>query len=161
MNADAVLRLLNLAPLPGEGGYFRRTFTSRHCTDANRPFGTAIHYLVTPEEFSALHVLMPDELFHFYLGDPVEMVQIDEQGNLTRIVMGHQLDRGQVVQHLVPGGIWQGTRLVAGGQWALLGCTVVPGFEYSDSLLGDRDALTKKFPKHADVIRRYTRVADA
>jgi len=160
MRAEDIIRLLKLRPLPKEGGYFRRTYQSAgsmRWISGERFLSTAIYYLVTPTEFSALHRLGQDELFHFYLGDPVEMVQLTESGQLTRYLLGHAIAQGQSVQQLAPGGVWQGTRLVDSGHWALLGTTVVPGYDDADFELGTRAKLIAHYPQHAEVIRRFTR----
>lgn len=158
MKVADVIRQLQLEPLAGEGGFFRRTYESRVTVGTprgERLCATAIYYLVTPDSFSALHRLPQDELFHFYLGSPCEMVQIDDSGSLRRLVLGSDLLNGEQVQVLAPGNVWQGTRLLK-GEWALLGATVVPGFDYADFELGVRAALVAKYPHHADVIRRFT-----
>jgi predicted cupin superfamily sugar epimerase len=125
MNAVDVVRLLNLAPLEGEGGFYRQTW---HTGDASRPGATAIYYLVTPESFSALHRLSEDEIFHFYAGDPCEMIQVSPDGVASRHLIGVDLEHGQRPQMIVEAGSWQGTKLVQGGAWALLGTTMAPGF---------------------------------
>ena len=106
---------------------------------------------------ATLHRLPQDELFHFYLGDPVEMLQIFPSEEAKIITLGQSLASGEALQVLVPGGIWQGTRLREGGKWALLGCTVVPGFEYADNEIGKRADLVALFPKHQSLILKYTR----
>ena len=148
MEAQDVIRALGLRPLPQEGGYFTETFRS--------PTGSAIYYLVTREAFSALHRLPQDELFHFYAGDPVEMVQIRADGRLERILIGNDVVNGQRPQVLAPGGVWQGTRLVGEGRWALLGCTVTPPFRYEDFEISSREELIRSFPDHRELISRYT-----
>lgn len=125
--AEEIISVLELEPLDGEGGYFRQTWILP--SDAGGPAATAILYLVTPEEFSGLHRLEADELFHFYLGDPCEQVFIDPTGEVTSTILGSDVLSGQQVQAVVPKGCWQGTRLVEGGEWALLGTTMTPGFQ--------------------------------
>ena len=162
MRASEVIRLLDLEPLPEEGGFFRRTYSSRHSTawpSGPRLLATAIYYLVTPDDFSALHRLDQDEMFHFYLGDAVEMWQLREDGKTIRTVLGPDLKGRQLPQYLASGGIWQGTRLLKGGQWALLGTTVVPGFDEVDFELASRGKLLKRYPQHAAKICRFTRAA--
>ena len=164
MTSKQVIECLGLQPLPGEGGYYRQTYKSagkipaqalpEH--DGPRAFGTAIYYLVTPESFSALHWVPQDEVFHFYLGDPVEMFQIHPDGQARTCVIGPDLEKGQRPQAVAPGKVWQGTRLVEGGAWALLGCTVCPGFEFADFRLEKRDALIARFPQHSERIRLFT-----
>lgn len=124
--ADEIIAALDLKPLAGEGGFFRRSWTLS--SESGPPKATAIFYLMTPESFSALHRLYADEVFHFYLGDPCEQFVIDERGEATTTLLGHDLLDGQQVQSAVPRGLWQGTRLLEGGEWALLGTTMTPGF---------------------------------
>jgi predicted cupin superfamily sugar epimerase len=128
MRADDVIALLGLEPLPGEGGWFRQTWVSPGIDPNGVPAGTAIYYLVTPDSWSALHRLRDDEVFHFYLGDPCTMLMVSPEGELREIRLGSDLAAGEVVQHVVPAGWWQGTQLAPGGAWALLGTTMAPGF---------------------------------
>ena len=122
-----------------------------------RLMGTAIFYLLTPETFSAIHKLPGDELFHFYLGDPVEMVQLQPDGTGEILVLGQGIEAGMRLQHAVPGGCWQGSRLIAGGEFALLGTTMSPGFDYADYVTGQREGLTEQYPQFAERIKALTR----
>jgi predicted cupin superfamily sugar epimerase len=79
-----------------------------------------------------MHRLRSDEVFHFYLGDEVEMLQLWPDGTGRRVGLGSDLAAGMLPQTVVPQGVWQGSRLVRGGRFALLGCTVSPGFDYAD-----------------------------
>lgn len=155
MTADELIKLLDLKPLPEEGGYYRETYRAKPNSDG-RSHSTAIYYLVTPDSFSALHRVPQDELFHFYGGDTVEMIQITERGELSRFTIGRHFEKGEVPQIVVTGSTWQGTRLVGDGKWALLGCTVAPGFEFSDFEVKDRTELVRLFPQHATAIARFT-----
>lgn len=128
--AEEVIEALGLQPLEGEGGFFRQTWIAEGEHD-DAPIGTSILYLVTPSSFSALHRLIHDEIFHFYLGDPCEMVIVNQEGILESFTLGQDIMSGMLVQHVVPAGSWQGTRLVPGGDWALLGTTMAPGFHVS------------------------------
>lgn len=128
--AEELIEELRLEPLEGEGGYFRRTWYREDETGAQL-IGSCILYLVTPGSFSSLHRLANDEIFHFYAGDPCESVTVDAEGRLTETVLGSDIMAGMKVQHIVPGGTWQGTRLATGGSWALLGTTMAPGFHPS------------------------------
>lgn len=143
-----LISLLHLQPLPLEGGYYRETYRSEH--------GTAIYYLLTPETCSALHRLPQDEIFHFYLGDPVTMLQLHPDGSSQVITVGPEIDKGQQVQVVVPAGVWQGSFLREGGQCALMGTTVAPPFEFSQYEAGDRDALLRQYPSQKDLIARLT-----
>lgn len=140
LTADEVISALNLEPLDGEGGFFRQTWILP--SEAGAPQATAIVYLITPESFSALHRLDADEIFHFYLGDPCEQIVIDEQGGLVSTVVGHDILAGHQVQTIVPKGTWQGTKLIDGGRWALLGTTMTPGFHLGGFELASRNDLS-------------------
>ena len=160
MTADQIKTLLNLAPHPVEGGHFRRTFTSAHNVELPRgirPQGTAIYYLLEEGTFSEMHLLDSDEIFHFYLGDPVEMLQLHPNGGSTLFTLGSDLDAGQHVQVLVPAGVWQGMRLIGSGTLALLGCTVVPGFNYADYHNASFEELAAMWPEERERIRALTR----
>lgn len=160
MTADEVKALLGLEPHPVEGGFFRRTYTSPGTVALGRGTrrqGSAIYYLLEPGTFSEMHVLDSDEIFHFYLGDPVEMLQLWPDGHSVRVTLGPDLRKGQQVQLVVPEGVWQGTRLVGDGTVALLGCTVTPGFDFADYRSGSYEELAAKWPAEAELIRALTR----
>jgi predicted cupin superfamily sugar epimerase len=160
MTADQVKSLLKLEPHPVEGGWFRRTYTSAGNVElprGARAQGTAIYYLLETGTFSEMHVLASDEIFHFYLGDPVEMLQLYGDGSSVVLTLGENLSAGQNVQVVVPAGVWQGTRLVEGGKVALLGCTVTPGFDFADYRGGSYAELSAKWPAEAERIRKLTR----
>jgi len=135
VEADAVIHRLGLVPLPREGGWFRETWRSpeRVATPAGeRSRSTAILYLLAPEAHSALHRLRFDEVWHWHLGDPVEMAILPAAGAAERVLLGPGIGDGMRVQQRVPAGAWQGARLVPGGRWALLGTTMSPGFDSAD-----------------------------
>jgi predicted cupin superfamily sugar epimerase len=160
VTADQIKALLRLEPHPVEGGSFRRTYTSAttlHLERGLRSAGTAIYYLLEPGTFSEMHVLLSDELFHFYLGDPVEMLQLYPDGGSAVFTLGSDLAAGQQVQLHVPAGVWQGTRLVGNGQVALLGCTVTPGFDFADYRNASYAELAARWPKEAGRIKGLTR----
>jgi len=165
MTADEIKTLLHLEPHQVEGGFYRRTYTSAVSVallGGVRPYGTAIYYLLEEGTFSEMHVLASDEIFHFYLGDPVEMLQLWPSGRSALVTLGPDLPAGQHVQHVVPAGVWQGTRLVndgktGAGKVALLGCTVTPGFDFADYRSGKYEELAAKWPAEAERIRKLTR----
>jgi len=103
-----------------------------------------------------MHRLLTDEVFHFYAGDPVEMLYLGDDEQKT-IILGNDFEHGQVPQFVVPAGVWQGCRLIAGGNFALLGCTVAPGFDFVDYTEGSCDELQKRFPSAAQMIKELTR----
>jgi predicted cupin superfamily sugar epimerase len=114
--------------------------------------------MVIPSSFSALHRLTNgDEIFHFYGGDPVEMIQIDPNGELRTYTIGSDVLKGEEPQVIVPVNTWQALRLKDGGAWALLGTTVSPGFEFKNFELGIRDNMLNSFPQHRDQVLKFTR----
>ena len=160
MNANQIKKLLNLEPHPMEGGFYRRTYTSAGSVDSGRgkrAQGTAIYYLLEPGTFSEMHRLDSDEIFHFYLGDAVEMLLLYPDGGSVVRTLGPDLLAGQHVQLVVPAGVWQGTRLVGEGKVALLGCTVTPGFDFADYRNAGYKELAEKWPDVAERIKGLTR----
>src|SRR5215475_11147777 len=156
LTAEEIRKLLKLQPHPAEGGYFVETYRAQHLLapevlppgyPGQRSVSTAIYYLLTPESFSAMHRLRGDEIFHFYLGDSVELLQINANGSGEVFVLGQDIVAGMKLQHVVPGGAWQGSRLRAGGKYALLGTSVAPGFDYQDFEIGQRKSLVVEFPQ--------------
>jgi len=151
---EQIKALLALEPHP-EGGYFAQTY----CAAEEIPLaalppryksahahGTAIYYLLTPETCSTFHRLQSDEIFHFYLVDPVEMVQLFPDGSGKVLQIGSDLLQGMTPQVLAPQGVWQGSRLVPGVRFALVGGTVAAGFAYEDFEIGERAALLATYP---------------
>src|SRR6476620_9324633 len=150
-SAKQIIDRLGLVPLTIEGGYFRETYRSELAVPTgalpaayagDRNVSTCIYYLLTPETYSAIHRVKSDEIFHFYAGDSVEMLQLWPDGSGRIVIISNDLVAGHEPQHVVPAGVWQGCRLKPGGAWALMGCTVAPGFDYADFELGDRHELT-------------------
>ncbi len=166
LTADELKLRLMLEPHPREGGYFVQTWKSAETIPnsaldtrygGDRSAGTAIYYLLEPESFSEMHRLISDEVFHFYLGDPVEMLQLWPDGSSRTVILGQQLDAGMVVQTVVPKHVWQGSRLLPGGAFALLGCTVSPGFDYEDYEAIGREQLIAGWPTRREAIEALTR----
>lgn len=163
---EEIIKLLDLKPLDIEGGFFRETYRSEDILPKTalpafyqtaRCLGTAIYYLLTPESFSVLHKVNSDEIFHFYLGDPVQMLLLYPDGTGREVTLGQDLGSGQAVQLVVPRGVWQGAALKQGGRFALLGTTVSPGFEYQDFIQGQRESIMSDYSKHARRIAELTR----
>jgi uncharacterized protein len=105
-----------------------------------------------------MYRLKCDEIYHFYLGDPAEMLQHSPDGTGEIITIGPYLLADMRPQVLVPRGVWQGSRLAPGGRYALLGCTVAPGFDFADFEQGKREELVGQYPAYADLIAALTRV---
>lgn len=166
MTAEEIKARLKLKPLPREGGYYAETYRAadsipREALPARyrtaKPAGTAIYYLLTPDTFSALHRLPTDEIYHFYLGDPVELLQLRPDGTGLVTMVGADLAGGLQPQVVVPRGVWQGSRLRPGGRFALLGTTMAPGYDVDDYEPGRREVLTAEFPAFTALIQALTR----
>lgn len=167
LTAEQVIQQLQLQSLPGEGGYFRESYRSgltipSHVLPetyaSDRRASTAIFYLLKPDTFSALHRLPGDEIFHFYLGDPVEMLQLHPDGSGQIITIGNNVESGGHLQVLVPGGSWQGSRLFPGGAFALMGATMAPGFEFTDYMNSNRTELMAEYPRYSELIAMLTTI---
>lgn len=159
---------LGLRPHP-EGGYFRETYRAADRIAASalparfgaaRACSTAIYFLLTRDAFSAFHRIRSDELWHFYDGDTVTLAMLDPNGDgtLATASLGRDPGRGESPQVVIPAGAWFAAEIAAGGTFALVGCTVAPGFDFADFELADRAALAATYPRHRDVIERLTRV---
>jgi len=165
MNAEAahLIGKLGLEPLPGEGGFFVRTWTGAAAGEDGRPAGSAILFLMTGGEFSALHRLQTDEIWHFHAGDPAELVRLDPHTKACLIsILGPDLEGGHVPQAVARAGEWQGARVVPARPgpahgWTLVGCTMAPGWSEREFELGAREALEREFPAHRAIVRALTR----
>jgi predicted cupin superfamily sugar epimerase len=157
-----------LRPLPQEGGWFARTWTSTETLSGaalpqrygggSRPAGTGILYLLADGECSALHRLRSDETWHFHAGAAVDLLCLDPStGCGGRVRLGPAVLGSDAPQLVVPHGCWQGARLAAGGRWALLGCTMAPGWDDADFELARRDELVAAWPQFAHDIAALTR----
>jgi predicted cupin superfamily sugar epimerase len=167
-DARQIIEALGLQPHPIEGGYFRETYRSAgaipaghlpagYQTETGRAFGTAIYYLLTADTFSEMHRLPTEEVFHLYLGGPVRMLQLDPDGSGREVLIGADILAGHRPQVVVPPNVWQGSRLEPGVEFALLGATMAPGFDYADYEEGHAGELIARYPAHADLIRALTR----
>ena len=165
LTAQEIIQKLGLVAHPAEGGFYRETYRSDEEIPVGslpgryrspRAFSTAIYYLLTPETCSRMHRLQSDEIFHFYLGDPVKMLLLHPDGSSEEIVLGQDINAGQQLQVIVPKNTWDGSFLMSGGRFALLGTTVSPAFEFADYEDGERDGLIKMYPGKKDLILRLT-----
>ena len=166
LTAEELIATLRLQPLPLEGGYYRETYRSPDRLPAavlpghyrtDKIASTAIYYLLTTDTFSALHRLPTDEIFHFYLGSPVQMLQLWPDGQGRIVTLGPDVLAGQSPQVIVPRDVWQGSLLAAGGSYALLGTTMAPGFDFADYEAANAEQLINQYPAFADLIRRLSR----
>jgi uncharacterized protein len=152
-----------MKPLPREGGFFAPVWKSGETGPGGRALGSAIIFLITKADFSALHRLKMDEIWHFHAGDPAELVRLaPASGSARAVVLGPDLTGGHVPQAVVPAGEWQGARILkprARGArgWTLFGCTLAPAWDEREFELGRRRALLAEFPAHAQLVRALTR----
>ncbi|MEW4569582.1 cupin domain-containing protein [Tautonia sp. JC769] len=156
---------LGLQPHP-EGGYFRETYRAQDTIEAGavggrfagpRSTSTSIYFLLTAESFSSLHRMKSDEVWNFHAGSSLTVHVIDPGGAYQSHRVGLDLEAGQEPQAVVSAGAWFGASVDEPGGYALVGCTVAPGFDFADFELADREMLAREFPQHEKLIRRLTR----
>ena len=164
--AEEIIKALKMKPLALEGGFYCETYRAKGIIPkdvlpkqygSDRSFGTAILYLIDKNSFSSLHRIKSDEVFHFYMGDSVTMLQLLPDGSSKVSTLGRDITRGQKVQLVVPANVWQGCFVNDGGEFALMGTTVTPGFEFEDFEPADRDQLLEQYPDQRKLILRLTR----
>jgi uncharacterized protein len=160
--SDWIARL-HLQPHP-EGGYFRQTYKSNVILPSGtlphegpRSVSTAIYFLLEGTNFSAFHRLRSDEMWHFYMGAPLAVHVISPEGKYTKLVLGHDPEASQCLQAVVPAGSWFASHVNDWSSFALVGCTVAPGFEFADFEMAKRESLGRLYPQHRELIARLTR----
>jgi predicted cupin superfamily sugar epimerase len=162
LTADQLIEMLGLLPHP-EGGYFAETFRSAQrvgskAHEGPRDASTAIYFLLRTGEFSALHRVRSDEVWHHYLGDSLELHELDTRGRWQLTLLGSDIERGERPQAVVGAHRLQAARPIAGRYgYALCGCTVAPGFEFADFEMPPRAELLEQFPEHAGLIGALSR----
>ena len=159
---QALIEKLNLQPHP-EGGYYRETYRDEKRFfpgppfEGERNYSTAIYFLIEKNNFSAFHKILSDEVWHFYEGDALEVIELFEDGTIKCTSLGKNIAAGEIFQYVVRAGTWFASRVKSGGQYALTGCTVAPGFDFADFKMGSRKELVQKFPQHMETIIALTR----
>lgn len=165
MMEEKIIRLFRMKALGKEGGFYVETYRSKEKVSGDafagrfrgqRSLSTAILYLLTADTVSKMHRLIGDEIYHFYFGDAVTMLQLYPDGSSRLVTLGHDIDGGQLLQAVVPQGAWMGCFLKDGGKFALMGTTVSPGFEFEDFELADREQLLKRYPSQRGLILKLT-----
>lgn len=178
MNTDVrhIIDKLNLTEHI-EGGYFKETYRSNimvtyesHTICDNkihsntnvssqpiRPLYTLIYYLLVNDQFSAFHKVRNDEIWHFYKGSSVTIYILDESNSTLKIKLGNDFDGDNYLHYLIKGNTWFGAELNDKSSYALMGCTVSPGFDFNDFELGRKIELLQKYPQHKEIIQRLTR----
>ena len=160
MTAEVLIRELGLTPHP-EGGFFRETYRAEPLPFAlpdrgPRSASTAIYFLLAGADFSAFHRVRSDEVWHHYAGAPLEVHTLEPTRGHEVFVVGPNIEGGERPQYVVPAGVLQAAR-VRGTGFALVGCTVAPGFDFADFEMPPRAELLASFPAHAAVVRDLTR----
>ena len=165
MTAEEIIKFFDMKPLLPEGGFYAETYRAAEKIkksslpiplNGDRNISTAILYLLPAGTVSHFHRLKTDEVFHFYLGDPVTMIQLHSDGQCEKITIGNDILNDQKMQVLIPKGTWQGSFVNQGGKFALMGCTVSPGFDPADFEQAKREQLLKQFPQHSEWIKKLT-----
>lgn len=158
---QAIVKKLQLEPHP-EGGYFKEWYRSPQqsrfpeVADENRSVCTSIYFLLEAGQFSALHRIKSDEIWHFYGGEPLEIVEITEDGLWQTTCLGSQIAMGQQLTHVVKAGRWFGSRPQEGSAYSLVGCTVAPGFDFADFEMPDRSFFLNRYPLLKEQILAFT-----
>jgi hypothetical protein len=164
-NAQYWIDRLSLSPHP-EGGHYRVTYQSAltivqdalpSAFHGNRSASTAIYFLLAQKDFSAFHRIASDELWHFYAGSALVVYVIDPEGNYSELHLGDVFEAGEVFQAVVKAGCWFASRLKNPAGFALVGCTVAPGFDFADFEMAKRSDLIATYPKHRKLIEELTR----
>ena len=154
------VKKLKLEPHP-EGGWFKEVYRSKETIDhsalpdkftGSRNYSTAIYYLLEKGDYSAFHRIKSDELWHFYDGDSLEIIEIALSGELTKHILGLDIDAVTRPQITIPAGSWFAARPL--GNYTLAGCTVSPGFDFQDFEMASREALLNEFPQHKNIIEK-------
>lgn len=161
MTAEFFIKHLQLESHP-EGGFFKETYRSKgiipsQClTDVNgdRHYSTAIYFLLRQGDFSAFHRIKSDECWHFYEGSTLLIHVIDGKGNYSCTRLGRHIHEGEIFQFVVPAGSWFASEPAPGSEFALVGCTVSPGFDFADFEMADSKALSKDYPQYRSLIER-------
>ena len=167
MTSEAQTHILALQMLPHpEGGFYKETYRSGHLMDVTKSVDSAvvqrnvctgIYFLLEQGNFSAFHKIQSDEMWHFYAGHALEVLELKATGELLCTRLGQDVVRGEVFQHVVPADTWFASRVAVGGAFSLVGCTVAPGFDFADFCLADRKELSTQFPQHSQLITDLTR----
>ncbi len=164
-SANNIIAHLNLLPHP-EGGWYKETYRAEgviphdalpQAFTGTRSFSTAIYFLLEQGNFSAFHRIQSDECWHFYAGGPLVVYVIDGTGDMVLVKLGSNILAGETFQYVVLAGCWFASAPAEGTEYSLVGCTVAPGFDFTDFEMADRRSLIQAFPQHVDIIKNLTR----
>lgn len=160
ISIEDLISIYHLQPHP-EGGFFKETYRDVELIPqsalpqrftGDRNFSTAIYFLIPEGKKSHLHRIKSDEVWHFYLGGPLTLIEISPQGKLHKMILGQDVKNGQKLQHIVPQGTWFGAYSNPGSAFFFVGCTVAPGFDFADFEMGKRADLLKRYPQAKEEI---------
>lgn len=168
LTAKQIIDCLKLQPNPAEGGLFASTYVSAlqvadiglpgfAPTPNGRALSSAIYYFIEAGNFSAMHKVTGDMIYHFYTGDPVEMLLLHPDGSSEVCTFSSHTGKGAGPMKIIPGDTWLGSRMKPGGQYALMGVTMAPGFHPNDYIIGKRPALIDAYPDRKEMITELTR----
>lgn len=162
---EQLVDFYQLQPHP-EGGFYKETYRSKESIShpglperfkGERSFSTAIYFLLPAGHFSAFHRIKSDELWHFYAGVALNIYVINVEGTLTLINLGADILNGETMQAIVPAGCWFASRPAKSTGYCFAGCTVSPGFDFSDFELAKAEELTQRYPQHKELINSLCR----
>jgi predicted cupin superfamily sugar epimerase len=148
-----------------EGGSFREIYRAKHVLpkevlkpghNGERAVSTSIYFLLEHGQFSALHRIASDELWHHYDGTALCIYEIQADGKLIKHLLGKDFDNGERPQVIISAGSWFGSRVEEAGGYTLCGCTVAPGFDFADFELADKAHLIQQYPQHDSIINELT-----
>ncbi len=160
IDAETLIKKFQLQPHP-EGGLFKETYRATgaiqktHLPDVyggNRNYSTAIYYLLLPDTKSQFHKLKSDEIWHFYLGGSLTLVQIFEAGKIEKMVLGPNIEANEKVQHVIQANCWFCAYPNPESPYSFVGCTVAPGFDFQDFELGNHEQLLEEYPEAKRII---------
>ena len=153
MIPELIAEKLDLLPLEGEGGMYRRTYEGTLMENGGKEY-SAIYYMLTKDTFSHMHKLKDDELYHYYMGDALELLLLYQDVTFCKKYLVLDLDNGQVPQILVPGGVWQGSCVISGGEFCLCGTTMTPAYTQEEYEHGNYQKLCKEYPEASEYIKK-------
>jgi hypothetical protein len=162
---DHLIKHLRLQPHP-EGGFYKETYRSAGVIPAqclssafsgDRSYATAIYFMLQQGDFSAFHRIKSDECWHFYEGGTLLIHVIDPRGHYQCVRLGKKITEGEAYQFIVPAGAWFASEPAPGSLFALVGCTVAPGFDFADFEMAKAAILAEEFPQHRLLIERLCR----
>ncbi len=148
-----------------EGGYFKETYRSDETISGHalpkrfngpRAFSTCIYFLLPPHEYSAFHAIQQDEIWHFYTGSSLTIHIINQGGEYRALRLGREIEKGDSFQTVVRAGCWFAAAVNNPAEYALVGCTVAPGFDFADFEMAGRRKLVARYPAHREVIEKFT-----